>query len=493
MKPQSKKTKKPSDSKKLSKPIAAKPIAAKLKPARVSKSKTSKTVVKAKSPAKARKPASKTAAKPAKPARGSDVKLKAVSPPPVPGSRPVQRRLAIPKLLLEGDAPSQVLPVPSGPGERYALGPVAPAFSVAGWETPGELPEGYGTKKLFLTARDPHWLFAFWDLTTEQRQEYNRQSAEGHLVVRIYLNSSRREMVSETQVHPESRSWFIFVGQGGARYVAELGYLSKKGSWHSIAMSPATVTPPDRQSDDVSAQFVTLPQAVKFEEVVVAAREALAESLPLVEMIEQLRSEGHAGLPRIPEPQVAGTSEVADTPAPQPDWTPAQTEALAKVIKLDSLRRVWMGSLEITELIRRQLQVDEITGGAGGMAALGAVLSNFELGVSSPTRAVDAKRGKKRCFWFNINAELIIYGSTEKDAEVTIGGRHVKLRPDGSFSFRFALPDGQYELPVTAVASDKEEERRASLTFARSTDCLGDVGAHPQESGLRAPAPENVP
>ncbi len=362
-----------------------------------------------------------------------------------------------------------------------------------GWETPGELPEGYGTKKLFLTARDPHWIFAFWDLSKEQRQDYNRQSAEGHLVVRTYLNSSHGEMISETQVHPESRSWFIFVGQGGARYVAELGYLSKKGIWHSISMSSATVTPPDRQSDDVSAQFVTLHQAVKFEEVVVAAREVVADSLPFVEMIDQLRSEGHSELPRIPESQDAGTSKATDNPPEQPDWTPAQMEALARVIKLDSLRRVWMGSLEITELIRRQLQVDAITGREGGMAAPGGAPGKLELGVSSPTHTADKRHGMKRGFWFNINAELVIYGSTERDAEVTIGGRRVKLRPDGSFSFRFALPDGRYELPVSAVASDKEDERRASLTFARSTDFLGDVGEHPQDSGLLAPVPENVP
>ena len=35
----------------------------------------------------------------------------------------------------------------------------------------------YGTGRLFLTARDPHWLYAAWDLTAEQRREGPRTGA----------------------------------------------------------------------------------------------------------------------------------------------------------------------------------------------------------------------------------------------------------------------------------------------------------------------------
>jgi len=42
---------------------------------------------------------------------------------------------------------------------------------------------------------------------------------------------------------------------------------------------------------------------------------------------------------------------------------------------------------------------------------------------------------------------VIIYGATEPGAKVTLGGHEIKLRSDGSFSYRFALPDGKYDLP----------------------------------------------
>jgi len=44
---------------------------------------------------------------------------------------------------------------------------------------------------------------------------------------------------------------------------------------------------------------------------------------------------------------------------------------------------------------------------------------------------------------------LVIYGATDPTASVTIGERRIRLRPDGSFSYRFALPDGNYQLPIT--------------------------------------------
>ena len=57
------------------------------------------------------------------------------------------------------------------------------------------------------------------------------------------------------------------------------------------------------------------------------------------------------------------------------------------------------------------------------------------------------------------NAELILYGATEPDAKVTIQGKPVKLRRDGTFTARWALPDGTIDIPVVAVSGDGVEER----------------------------------
>ncbi len=85
----------------------------------------------------------------------------------------------------------------------------------------------------------------------------------------------------------------------------------------------------------------------------------------------------------------------------------------------------------------------------------------------------------RRSFWFRVNAEVILHGSTEPDAQVTIAGRPVALRPDGSFSFRFAFPDGDFRLPVEAVSADRMDGRKATVRFLRATALEGEVGVHP--------------
>ena len=392
------------------------------------------------------------------------------SPPPA-----TRIKLAVPPILLEGDAPSA--PRQSGPGERYVIGGTE---SVSLESDPTELPESYGTERLLLVARDPHWLYAHWDLTGEQLRQHNAASRDKHLIVRVFLNQATGKPVVEQHVHPESRNWFLHVGRGGAKYVAQLGYYDRKGAWQTVATSATTFTPPDVLSDDTSVRFETIPIEVPFKKLLALVKDAVAEHTPLVEVIQQLREAGYPELPAF-----RGRGESIS------HWTPEQERALAQIISIDEVRRVWMGSLEITELLRRSLE-REISSQAAAAFARGELAGVGELGgvfsVSSPFGGAEKRKG----FWFNVNAELIIYGATEPDAAVTIGGRKIQLRPDGTFSFRFALPDGNYDLPVQATSADSSDSRRAKLHFRRATDYRGDVGAHSQDAKLKTPRAENV-
>ncbi|MGZ4960911.1 MAG: DUF4912 domain-containing protein [Limisphaerales bacterium] len=427
------------------------------------KSKATKPEVKAKAKppaaAKKRKPSASTRSAASKPSAASEKPSEKAAPKKVR-----KTTLKIPPILLEGDAPSA--PPVSGPGQRYSLGPTPPAEHFAGV---GEsLPEAYGTKRLFITARDPHWVYATWDLTNEQLKEYNAQAADGHLQLRVFRNELSGEPLSQIHVHPESRNWFIPVPEAGTKYVAELGYEDSHGKWVTISKSSATFTPPDSLAEDTSVRFATIPADVPFEQLLALIKGAVIENVPLVEALQQLRAEGFANLPK----EVYGT------------WSPEQERALASVVSIDKMRRVWIGSLEITELVRRQLG-GEVSSWSG---ALVSMPSSMGASWSSPMGGIE----KRRSFWFNVNAELIIYGATEPDATVTIGDRKIKLRPDGTFSFRFSLPDGNYSLPAVATAADGEESREAALKFSRDTKYRGEVGKHPQDKKLKPPVLESV-
>ncbi len=373
--------------------------------------------------------------------------------------------LKIPSILLEGDRPAA--PAIGGPGQRYALGPTAP---VEHFEAEGELPEAYGTQRLLLTARDPHWLYAHWDLTREQQLKYNSLSADKHLILRVRMGLPAGPLATETHVHPESRHWFVHVDRAGTTYLAELGFYRRSRQWHTISTSGPTFAPSDTVSPDTTAEFATIPIELPMAKLLSLVKEAVQQNVPLAQALTDLRAQGHPELPELS----------AHTVPPAP-WTPAQERALAEVISMDRVRRVWMGSMEITELIRRQAARELASMAAAAAAAPGVPTS--PAGISSPVGRAQAEKG----FWFNVNAELIIYGATEANAAVSIGGRRIKLRPDGSFSYRFALPDGQYELPVVAVAADGTDGRAAEMTFSRRTERRGDVGAHAQDPALRRP------
>ena len=95
----------------------------------------------------------------------------------------------------------------------------------------------------------------------------------------------------------------------------------------------------------------------------------------------------------------------------------------------------------------------------------GALASPGMASMASPVKKVP----KQRKFWFWVNTELIVYGGTEPDAKVTVQGKEIPLRPDGTFSLRFALPDGKQVIPCKAVAADKLEEQTITPIVTRET------------------------
>jgi hypothetical protein len=417
---------------------------------------------------------------------------KTFSASPKPPTRKAPER--IPAILFEGDKaePASV----SGPGQRYSLGPLPPAEKFA---VENELPAAYGTQRLFLAARDPHWLYAHWDLTDDQLRNCNARSIDQHLLLRVHEERLATPPVQEIHLHPDSRHWFLHVDRAGVKYIAELGCYISRGKWVTVAASSPTLTPPDTVSTDNTAEFATIPFEVPMAKLLSLVKDAVQENVPLAQALREVRAAEFPTVPELPLPpgetrRAAAQGKPKESPAAvASEWTAEQEEALAKIISMDHVRRVWMGSLEITELIRRQalqkiLGEAALLGPAGGAPTSPSRAPGMAGGISSPSGREQPEKG----FWFNVNAELIIYGATEADAIVTIAGRKIRLRPDGSFSYRFALPDGNYELPVVAVSADRTDGRAAELAFSRSTGLRGEVGTHPQDSELKRPEAINL-
>ena len=111
---------------------------------------------------------------------------------------------------------------------------------------------------------------------------------------------------------------------------------------------------------------------------------------------------------------------------------------------------VGKSSLEVREMVTKRLE-EQITSGQ----------------VSSS--ASFYRKMQDRKFWLVVNTELIVYGATEPDAKLTVQGKEIKLKPDGTFTLRFALPDGKQIIPVEATSSDGKDLRKITPIVTRET------------------------
>lgn len=79
---------------------------------------------------------------------------------------------------------------------------------------------------------------------------------------------------------------------------------------------------------------------------------------------------------------------------------------------------------------------------------------------------------RHRAFPFEVDAEMIIYGTSDPNAHVTLAGTPVQLRPDGSFSARLSMPDRRQVLPIVASSADGVEQRTVVLAIERNTKVM---------------------
>jgi hypothetical protein len=136
----------------------------------------------------------------------------------------------------------------------------------------------------------------------------------------------------------------------------------------------------------------------------------------------------------------------------------------------DPLSENW---LDVQKTIDRIENPASIGGGNNGHALAIDLRDLFEERLRRPINGLSlhglGAASLGRDFHFHIDAELIVYGTTEPNARVTLQGEPVQLRPDGTFTVRFSLPDSRQIIPAVAASADGIEERTIVLAVERNT------------------------
>ncbi|BAZ68149.1 MAG: DUF4912 domain-containing protein [Pelatocladus maniniholoensis HA4357-MV3] len=310
----------------------------------------------------------------------------------------------------------------------------------------GELPDGYGESRIVLMPRDPQWAYTYWDVPNDHKEELRRQGGQ-QLALRIYdvtdinLEYQSPHSIQEYPCDELAREWYLPIPVSDRDYVIDIGYRCADGRWLVLARSTPVHVPPVYPSDWIEDVFIN----VNFEEDL--RSKSFYELVPPAKKAAAASATGNAIYD-----QIFGLAESAE----------AQRVAGSL---FGSMQHV-PGSVTPEQAISSYVFPSGV-----GMWAVPTVsgLTMSGVGMSGVGFSASAVPVRPRQFWLIADAELIVYGATEPDATVTIGGRPIKLNPDGTFRFQMSFQDGLIDYPIMAVAADGEQTRSIHMKFNRET------------------------
>ena len=299
------------------------------------------------------------------------------------------------------------------------------------------LPDGYGESRIVLMPRDPQWAYAYWDTPSSHKEELRSQGGE-RLALRLYdvtdvdLAHQSPHSMQQFDCDELAREWYLQIPVSDRDYMVEIGYLTGDGRWLVLAKSNTVRIPPVYPSDWTEEHFMT------------------------VGWEENLRGKT---LMTLVDPRRTGTEDTA---------LHDQMFALSQASELQRVSGSIFGSMQhVPGSMVSQPSVSSYIFPSG--VGMGFVPTMSGLNMSGVGFSASAPPIRPRKFWLVADAELIVYGATEPDASVTVGGNPIQLSPDGTFRFQTAFPDGKIEYPIMAVAADGEQSRSIHMKFERQT------------------------
>jgi hypothetical protein len=191
----------------------------------------------------------------------------------------------------------------------------------------GDLPSGYGD--MFVVARDPHWLFTYWDF------DYSKFPEQRQLGLQVFRDGALETTVDINEI---ARNWYIPVQAANASYRVVFGYKDSQGAWHSVGEAGPTHTPPEAISAEWDTLFATVPIHLSFNLLVDVVEAAKGRGEPLAEALARLQQAALNGGSR------------------SPNWGSAQLQMLETLFGKDLLARLSsMDSSELSTFLRADL------------------------------------------------------------------------------------------------------------------------------------------
>lgn len=130
-----------------------------------------------------------------------------------------------------------------------------------------QLPKSYGVDRLALMARDPHWLYAYWEITATKMDEFSRTYgpeawSSTHPVLRVYdvtgvsFNGNNANGFIDIHLSNEIDNWHIEVKEPDHSYCVDLGRMFQDGRFVTLLRSNIVTTPRASLSDRLDEEWM---------------------------------------------------------------------------------------------------------------------------------------------------------------------------------------------------------------------------------------------
>jgi hypothetical protein len=348
-----------------------------------------------------------------------------------------------------------------------------------------ELPRQYGETAITLLARDPHWLHLYWEICPrvwqEMRDRFGPALDRARFILRVYdvtyvdFNGFNANHSFDIEVGPFAVNWYINLWSDNTSYCVDLAAILPDGYYHLIARSNCVVTPRASRShrDDL---------------IWMEVRDHESRG-PYVNLNFRRGRGGAAGF---------GKKRLFLTDDEVRRYYEKYFYLLRQILigrSMDDFYAQYGQHLRDLQVENIDLVLDDVLDEEDEQSpGPGGVTRRVKIGASEEITRVTREKGARqkrrrpeefggaseadfsrpgpqqprRKFFFEIGTELIVYGRTEPDARVTLGGKPVALDSDGAFSLRFTLGDETIPLDFIAESGNQIDKRRISTSVERS-------------------------
>lgn len=298
------------------------------------------------------------------------------------------------------------------------------------------LPDSYNEDTLVLMPKNPQWVYAYWEITQSKidglKNIYGDKINNARPTIRVYditlkeFNGSNANSYFDVELPKDSRDWFIGGLNSKASYIADFGFKTPEGEFIVALRSNIVATPSDSISDNIDEEWMIVEEY--FKKILERSSKGRIVNGKWIGGI------GASGA------MLGSSEEMAGRVVRRllMEKTSRREQLLMHLEKT-------MGSLAMGSLSAGSFSVSSLTAGSLSLGKGKVLKSEGQI--------------EKKDFWLRVGTELILYGATEPDATVNVLGKNIKLKQDGTFSFRYSLPLGHYDLPVVATNKDGDDTR----------------------------------